>query len=169
MEHSFPNIFYNNSFSEPVIEPSVATHQLTKTYLIHRNPLWYHLHRHQILTFLYQNLSRRLRNPRHPWETCERPWCMRQPPMVLSYYSLGDLIEMQAQINAINYCSSQPAFIPGGSFPFIPPLLQYLFQSSANYLPIQFYGQLAPVLVKPAPFNWYQYYGKLPIYGKRNL
>ena len=37
---------------------------------------------------------------------------------------------------------SQPAFVPRDSFPFIPPraLPEYLFQHSANYLPIQFYG-----------------------------
>ena len=74
--------------------------------------------------------------------------------MVLWYYHLGDLIEMQAQINAINDQLSQPAFIPRGPFPFILPLPQYLFQPSANYLPIQFCSQLAPVLV--TPFNWPQ-------------
>ena len=49
---------------------------------------------------------------------------MRQPPMVLSYYNLGDPIEMKAQIMAINYRLLQPVFIPRGPFPFIPPLTQ---------------------------------------------
>ena len=171
MEHSFPNIFDNNSFSDPAIEPSVETppadedilDSLEPTVGSPPSPPDSNVSGPEPVPMVEETPA----SPEEPVD--ESPRRMRQPPMILSYYNLGDLIEMQAQINTINYSSFQPAFIPRGLFLFIPPLPQYLFQSPANYLPIQFCHQLAPVFVKPAPCNWFQYYGKLPVYGNRNL
>ena len=111
MEHSFPNTFYNKSFGEPAIEPSVATPPADENVPDSPEPTLgsppstpcSNVSAPEPVTTVEET-------PTSPEEHAYgRSQGMRQPPVVLSYHSLGDSIEMQAQINAINNPSLQPA------------------------------------------------------------
>ena len=107
IEHSFPNIFYNNSFGEPFIEASVATPPVDENIPDSLEPTVGSPPSTQDSNVSVPEpvptVQETSASPEEPMY--ERLRCMQQPSMVLSYYNLGDPKEMQAQISGINYCS----------------------------------------------------------------